>query len=237
MVKEFAVKIAATGLPPEAAKYRNEWEALLRKHYERTQRAFRGVVASQQKGYKADAPSDTPKDALIGLALLEWRDENAPISAQEITETTQKNFTGVLEQAQELIEEQELPSDHRTLALTAAVLLKRKFRGRTETIITFETQQAAESTKAIEAEILSGLTDVTPPERVAELLKVWRDVGDDNVRPAHRAANFQLRRINEPFNVGGERLMYAGDRNLGASLENIAGCRCSIQYRTPLARL
>lgn len=237
IVKEFAVKIAATGIPSEAIKHRNDWEAVLRKHYERTQRVFRGVVASQQKGYKAEAQSDTEKDAMIGLALLKWRDENAPISAREITETTQKNFTGALNQARELIEEQELPSDHRTLALTAVPLLKRKFKGRTETIITFETQQAAESTKAIEATVLSDITPLSPPEDVARLTMLWRTVGDDKVRPAHRAANYQLRRINEPFDVGGEQLRYAGDRSLGASIGNIAGCRCSIQYRTPLARL
>jgi len=60
--------------------------------------------------------------------------------------------------------------------------------------------------------------------------KQWRTVGDELVRPAHNEANGQVRLVDEPFEVGGEYLMYPGDVSLGASMKNIANCRCAAVY-------
>lgn len=60
--------------------------------------------------------------------------------------------------------------------------------------------------------------------------KMWRDFGDNKVRPPHRKANGQEVLITEPFMVGGELLKYPGDTSLGASMWNIANCRCSAVY-------
>lgn len=57
--------------------------------------------------------------------------------------------------------------------------------------------------------------------------KAWVTMGDSKVRAAHNMANFQMVPIDEPFTVMGELLMYPGDTSMGASMENIAGCRCS----------
>lgn len=60
------------------------------------------------------------------------------------------------------------------------------------------------------------------------ITKVWRAVGDSKTRPAHRAASGQVRLLDEPFIVGGEKLMYPGDWSLGASAGNTINCRCVI---------
>ncbi len=53
----------------------------------------------------------------------------------------------------------------------------------------------------------------------------WVTSGDvDTVRPDHRKANGQIVKIDEPFNVGSENLMYPGDPS--GSPKNIVNCRC-----------
>jgi len=54
--------------------------------------------------------------------------------------------------------------------------------------------------------------------------KRWVTEGDDNVRATHRRANGQIRPIDEPFDVGGHKLMYPGDPM--APISETARCRC-----------
>lgn len=65
-------------------------------------------------------------------------------------------------------------------------------------------------------------------ERIARigwtLKKKWLSAPDNRVRPAHRDANGQIREIDEPFDVGGEKLMYPLDP--AGSEENTLNCRC-----------
>lgn len=53
---------------------------------------------------------------------------------------------------------------------------------------------------------------------------------DGKERKEHRLANGQVKPINEPFIVGGEKMMFMRDRSLGASDKNIIGCRCTTEY-------
>lgn len=59
--------------------------------------------------------------------------------------------------------------------------------------------------------------------------KEWLAIMDDRVRTSpeggHAAANGQIRSVNMPFDVGGEQLMYPGDKN--ASAKNVVNCRCT----------
>jgi len=241
IAKDFAVSVAATGFTPEASKFKSDWIAALRKHYTRVQNVFTGVVVEQQKSYPASRffevkqteEDEAEQAALLGLALQKWRDDNAEEAAIFITETTRQNFKDSIREARELIAEQGLLGDARTLAFTALVILKRKFRGREQAIVMFETQKPAESTKLSQAEVMAGLqpssiTGVSVATTAAT--KTWRNVGDLQVRPAHVRANFQKKNINEPFVIDGQRLMHPGDTSLGASLEMTANCRCSAQY-------
>ena len=59
------------------------------------------------------------------------------------------------------------------------------------------------------------------------MVKEWVAVNDNRTRPAHRHANGQQVPLDQPFNVGGEELMYPGDSNGSAS--NIINCRCTMR--------
>lgn len=54
----------------------------------------------------------------------------------------------------------------------------------------------------------------------------WLSMQNEKVRLFHLEADGQTVPIDEPFEVGGELLMFPGDTSLGASLQNVIRCRC-----------
>lgn len=58
--------------------------------------------------------------------------------------------------------------------------------------------------------------------------KVWRTVDDERVRPTHRIADGQERKIDQPFSVGAARLQFPGQTS--PHLEEVVGCRCWADY-------
>ena len=60
------------------------------------------------------------------------------------------------------------------------------------------------------------------------LKKRWGATNDLRTRSAHTLANGQVRDMDEPFEVGGEKMMHTGDPN-GKAKNNI-NCRCVIIY-------
>lgn len=58
--------------------------------------------------------------------------------------------------------------------------------------------------------------------------KEWLSSHDSRVRSTHAAANGQKRKLDEPFDVGGSKLMFPGDSSLGAAAKEIVHCRCTM---------
>jgi Phage Mu protein F like protein len=56
--------------------------------------------------------------------------------------------------------------------------------------------------------------------------KKWRSANQERTRDAHRNADGQVVRVDEPFIVDGEQLLFPGDTSLGASASNVIQCRC-----------
>ena len=56
--------------------------------------------------------------------------------------------------------------------------------------------------------------------------KEWLTARDERVREAHAIADGQKVAMNEPFIVGGEKLMYPGDPS--GSAGNVVNCRCVV---------
>lgn len=64
---------------------------------------------------------------------------------------------------------------------------------------------------------------------LADGLIVHNCAHDERTREWHAAADGQVRDVNDPFDVGGEPLMFPGDREHG-SAKNCIQCRCNVTY-------
>lgn len=60
--------------------------------------------------------------------------------------------------------------------------------------------------------------------------KRWKSYRDEKVRADHADVDGQVVEINCPFHVGEYMMMYPKDDSLGAGLEEIVNCRCSVEY-------
>lgn len=60
--------------------------------------------------------------------------------------------------------------------------------------------------------------------------KVWITEADDRVRPTHEAVDHSDIPITDLFLVGDSYLLFPGDVSNGASEQEIANCRCHIEY-------
>lgn len=60
-----------------------------------------------------------------------------------------------------------------------------------------------------------------------EMERQWLATLDARTRDEHAMADGQTVGIDEPFTVGGEKLMFPGDGSLGASGWNLYNCRCT----------
>lgn len=247
MASDYRISLASTGtLPnqPTMEYYRSSWQAALKKHYERVQRAFSGMVQTEQDVIKQAGNEDVSEDDLRE-ALLIWAVMSSERSAKNIMDTNEKNMREALTEANEELRREGQPTDNRSVAALAVMILRRKLKARAGIIAMFETQQAAENAKFSEAEVLGGAkpSQIAGAPAVALLVeKVWRTMQDNRVRPSplypgqdprfnHRVAEGQRRKIHEAFNVSGEKLMYPGDTSLGATVKNVIACRCASIYR------
>lgn len=57
--------------------------------------------------------------------------------------------------------------------------------------------------------------------------KEWASASDERTRLTHDAADGQKRKLDEPFIVGGYKLMHPGDSSLGAPAKEVIHCRCT----------
>ena len=58
--------------------------------------------------------------------------------------------------------------------------------------------------------------------------KSWLAYIDDRTRDSHKTANNQRVKIDAPFIVGGSKMLHPHDMTLGAPLDEVADCRCTV---------
>lgn len=61
-------------------------------------------------------------------------------------------------------------------------------------------------------------------------MKTWHTILDKYTRDTHRSMASKTIPIMEPFEVGDYLMMYPKDESLGAGMEEIANCRCTVSY-------
>ena len=118
------------------------------------------------------------------------------------------------------------------IAQSAQDNFERASGGRIGNIAESETQDAGENAKLDDAKLTAAATvGIAVANRL--LRKQWWTRLDNKVRPAHVGAQGQVQIIGDPFIVGGQRLQRPRDTSLGATIDNVARCRCNIIYLTP----
>lgn len=86
------------------------------------------------------------------------------------------------------------------------------------------------NTAATESNAIMCYGELADAIRQGMTMKTWRTIIDGRERDWHHEVNGTTIPITEPFEVGGELLMYPLDDSLGASADNIANCRCCAIY-------
>lgn len=241
MVRAHMLSVARTGEPLRARQFITMWAALLFDHYTRVQKRFLGdVKVFQEKSltfwYLKQEDELTERELeILGAALLLWAERQAPTQGRFITDTNVRNINDAMIEARQALLETGEDINNQNMSRTSGVILRRKMFQRTPSVIMTETQAAAEGTKLMEASSLTGIDPrsvaIGTALPVVTATKQWNTVGDNRVRPIHREANRQVRKMSAAFDVGGERLMYPGDSSLGATPKNTANCRCAALYR------
>lgn len=151
-------------------------------------------------------------------ALEAWILENAFEQAQLITDTTRKDLTKLIIDA----EQANITVDEIT-KLIKIKLGEQIASSRARTIARTETHNAATfasltSAKALDADL--GL----------QLQKIWLAVDDKRTRPDHNVADNQKVPIDSLFKVGGTSMSRPGDPRGGAS--QVVNCRCALGFET-----
>lgn len=66
----------------------------------------------------------------------------------------------------------------------------------------------------------------------ADIVKQWDSTLDGRTRDEHRECDGQIREIDEPFDIGGEKMQAPG---VGGSARNVCNCRCCLLQRAKWA--
>ena len=69
-------------------------------------------------------------------------------------------------------------------------------------------------------------------DKGADIVKQWDSTLDGNTRPAHRIADGQIKELDEPFIVDGEKM---DAPSIGGSARNVCNCRCQLLQRAKWA--
>ncbi len=226
IVRRSIISFANDGLAFNASLVQSNFQLMLGQHYEKTANTFAKQLSNKLPADIAVTPDEV---SVINQALAAYYVARAVEQAAIITDTNQKNIDRAIFEAQQTRDEDGRPLARRDQAQEVGVNTSRKLKGRQQAIATTETQNAAETAKATEAEVLAGNKPSIIAATTATALvdKEWVTVGDENVRDSHVAADSQLRDMSKPFSVEGELLRYPGDTSLGASASNVINCRCS----------
>jgi len=245
IVRSFRAVYVATGSVIVPESFENDTRSLLKKQYIRTSKAFSNEMRLAQEIPKSlpEAKQEEltqQESEAVDAALLLFINRITPERSQLIDQTNVTDMNDSIREAVNQLVQENRPLTDAAVGALAAVILKRKFDGRRTTIAMTETQFMAESTKAIEAAVVSSegrinVGDILPAIGIAALAgnKSWASILDGNTRTGqfdHVQADGQRVPMSQPFIVSGESLMFPSDRSLGASAGNTINCRCSSLY-------
>jgi len=252
--RDVALTYGATGAVFDAGTYKDDFEGILLPSYRRAEKEFGTVLSRQVLPTKPGTERLFLRSIFEVLAynrsiaiedkiseyqhkrdkrLRAFTDSEVPKRAGFITETNQKEIDRAIARAVSEASESLVPVSRVAIGARAGQIFRDSSLYRGQLIATTEIQNAAEGSKDIEANTMDEeIRPLADDSRVSELdrVKEWHTQGDEKVRPSHILADLERKKFDESFLVQGERLMYPGDKSLGASLWNTINCRCSAIY-------
>lgn len=198
--------------------------AAIQRHYIKAQNLFKGEAFTDFDPFTLDAALDDAFNQDLNLWVL----ANTPMKTSIINSTNDIQAAATLDQARDILIEENGTFTRSELSLLASSLLFRKFSVRTGLIAETETQTASEATKFLKTRVAGKSPIVTSSYLI---IKVWNSLLDGLERDTHREADAQERPVDLAFSVGGASLMYPGDSN--GPLREIINCRC---FQTTITR-
>lgn len=206
---------------PPIDDLQKQFETTLSNHYSRVADKFSTRIASEL------GIPDNHDDILkqIQQQTGTHHASRSQQSASIIAQTTQDDASRALVETQQQASDQGKFLSKKELAAAAALRLRQLSVGRLNTIAATETQNPAEQAKQTEFESLSDFQYQGIHERTKQ--KEWVAILDNVTRADHAEADGQIVVFDEPYIVGGQKLMFPGDMSLGATIDNVINCRCS----------
>lgn len=205
-------------------------QRILMTHYARTTRALAWKLSAAMP--VAVRPSDLER-RVIAIEMGRVFSRRSVGQARLILETAQRRVIRSVGRASAAIAAPDSGLTAADLARVAARDWVRRQVVQARAVATVETQTAAETAKGVEAARLLGGSSPVFKAAIGEAKKLWVTQGDSKVRTGqfdHLEADGQRVPVSQPFEVSGQRLRWPGDWSLGATGENIYGCRCSAVY-------
>ena len=234
--KEHSAVVSAIQRGP--ARLSPDWDAIIAKPLEQKEKDLKSVMtkiyqdtaaasASQVlRSLKSQSgPSERKDDStetdlqdyldIFGPDILEYLLSFAGERVVGIMDTTRKQIKAALMEG--VVQGESIPN----LAKRIDDLYLQQIIPNRSTVISRTEVIAASNYGSMAAAQQSGLT----------LNKVWLATGDHRTRDTHLEADGQEVGIDEPFDVGGSKLMFPGDSSMGAPPEETIQCRCTTFYR------
>lgn len=202
----FRSQVIPFGLLTDPVAIRQLWGLILDKQ-------FRRVVPSFSES--ALVGSDRQR---LDQQLARFASQTVLLDSRLIAHTSITNMAIARTSAVSVLNTEGITITRGSLDKTATRILRSMQSPRIPNITVTETQVAAEGSK----ETTGRVEDKDSKE--------WVTVRDSKVRPSHILAHGQRQRTIDPFIVGGQKLKYPGDTSLGASIGNVAYCRCAALY-------
>lgn len=229
IVSDFEIIYSQTGQTFDADAYSSNLVSILIKHYKSVLLKF-GFLLSEREHIEDDELYNLLQSAHL-LYALNRSDKQSKL----ISKTTNSDIDKSINEATSFLLVSGLSTSRDSITEEASKRLLRKLTGRSTVISNVETQGVAEEARFIERVALSGDSpygglDGTHREIYDSPTKTWIADLDEKTRPAHVLANGQTVPYNGLFLVKGQYLRFPGDMSFGATMDNIANCRCEVQY-------
>ncbi len=224
----FVALYAKRGQLINTISYQARLQNILAKHYSKTANIFKSQIRDElgepDKNSVEIARDINDKLFREGLVFV-------PKSADNITKTTQKVLNKHIKKAMADGAAAGVILTSRQIAKKVKNPFLEEMNNRADGVeAPTQTTFPAEAAKHSEINSLIKLGAVIAGVNIlkAKKNKEWVTIIDGVTRHSHLVADGQKVPINQPFTVQGQKLMHPGDTTLGATIDNVAGCRCAM---------